>query len=276
MLSIMSPLKTLVVILLLCQQAQAFVIPSFIDLESLMPIPTEVHTILPYPMHPATTKTKSHTLATPPVPGATSTTLPVATAVPRQVEDVDPTTPVSWHEGSHRKNICGSSSFISHTSSVSPLAADCLSLATALREQGGYFVARGFTDTTTLVNLATGGSCVFGVRPTSLINFHEVIGAVDAAEFLEDAVKSFSSPAEGLMGAGGVWVAGGLVGASGRTKCELDMGGKQELVWGIYAVGQEWDVGHVELPVDVPGVGSMLKVSLWTLGAMLASLAVFL
>ncbi|CRK41175.1 hypothetical protein HYQ45_007539 [Verticillium longisporum] len=296
MLNIMSPLMTLVAILALFPQTQGFVIPGFLNLTSLAPVPTQVFaiwpypkhttttpiqargfTILPYPIHPTTSKmTTFMTQTIPTSQGATVTPTPLFTAVPRQAADVDPTTPISWHEDSHRKNICGPSSFVSHTSSLSPFAADCLALASALREEKGYFVARGFTDTTALVGIATEGSCIFGVRPTTLLNFHEVIGAIDAAEFLEEAVRNFSSPAGGATAVDGSWVPGGLVGASGKTKSELDSGGKQELVWGIYAAGQEWDVGHVDVPVDVPGAGCAMKMGRWGVAAMLASLAVLL
>ncbi|KAM9883888.1 hypothetical protein VDGL01_01984 [Verticillium dahliae] len=306
MLNIMSPLMTLVAILALLPQGQGLVIPGFLNLTSLAPVPTQVFTILPYPKHTPTTpmqprdftilpyplhRTTSKTTTfmtqtTPTSQGATATATATATvtttptppfiAAPRQAVDVDPITPISWHEASHGNNICGPSSFVPHTSSLSPLAADCLALAAALRARKGYFVARGFTDTTTLVGLATEGSCIFGVRPATPSHFHGVIGALDAAAFLDDAVRDLSSPAGGAMAGDGSWMAGGLVGASGVTACELGGGGKQALVWAVYAAGQEWHVGHVDVPVEVPGAGCAMDMGRWGVVAMLASLAVLL
>ncbi|RXG50532.1 hypothetical protein VDGE_30722 [Verticillium dahliae] len=267
MLNIMSPLMTVVAILALLPQGQGLVIPGFLNLTSLAPVPTQQDDDL----HDADDSHVATATAT-----ATTTPTPPFIAAPRQAVDVDPTTPISWHEASHRNNICGPSSFVPHTSSLSPLAADCLALAAALRARKGYFVARGFTDTTTLVGLATEGSCIFGVRPATPSHFHEVIGALDAAAFLDDAVRDLSSPAGGATAGDGSWVAGGLVGASGVTACELGGGGKQALVWAVYAAGQEWHVGHVDVPVVVPGAGCAMDMGRWGVVAMLASLAVLL
>ncbi|KAG7136022.1 hypothetical protein HYQ45_006350 [Verticillium longisporum] len=261
MLNMMSPLMTLVAILALLPQGQGLVIPGFLNLTSLAPVLTQPRdfTILPYPLHRTTSKTTTFMTQTTP------------TSQPQPQPQPQPRRPPS-----HGNNICGPSSFVPHTSSLSPLAADCLALAAALRAKKGYFVARGFTDTTTLVGLATEGSCIFDVRPAMPSHFHGVIGALDAAAFLDDAVRDLSSPAGGATAGDGSWVAGGLVGASGVTACELGGGGKQALVWAVYAAGQKWHVGHVDVPVEVPGAGCAMEMGRWGVVAMLASLAVLL
>lgn len=186
--------------------------------------------------------------------------------------------PITWFDkGRVDRNLCGSSSFVSHPSISSPYATDCIALANATAKQPGYFVARLFTDASTPLAVIGLGTCTFGIRPASIADleeWHWVVGNKDVQELLEETVRTHSFAPETFAG-DGQEAPVSHVGASGRMTCEL-RGSKMEVVWSVYDAHQE-AVGFVEVPVpDSNSASAQHAEDLFAIFAILFLLAIWI